>query len=308
MSEAVQIQATGGTAPRENGKHIIEVLIEERCQNLRRSKLWPLYRSILYPLLKKGEAVRMADDVAPMSAHGVMDHVSDLLNLDVHIQGLENVPESGRILVAPTHPTGIADGIAIWDVLRQRRPDMIFFANRDAIRAAPQLEEILIPVEWVKEKRTRQRSRETLVVTKKAFNDERCVVLFPSGRLAYMDENKVLTEQEWQSSIAIFARKYNAAIVPINVQSRNSWLYYWFLRLSDELRDITLFYELLNKKKKRFNVTIGKPIPVEQLQGEAEDVTNALREHAVFDVPENRPWTPLEAASTTSELEDSATA
>lgn len=280
-------------APFENGKHIVEVLIEERCENLRRSRFWPLYRSILYPLLKKGEAVRMADDVAPHSGQGVMDYMSDLLDLEIDLKGLENIPREGRVLIAPTHPTGIADGVAMWDALRSHRDDMVFFANRDAIRAAPQLDDILIPVEWVQEKRTRQRSRETLKATKEAFNNDRCVILFPSGRLAFMDHNKVLTEQEWLPSIAILARKYDAAVVPVHMKARNSWLYYWFWRLNDELRDITLFHELLNKKRKRYEVTIGEAIPVDQLAGEPTDVAAALRAHAVKNVPEGSPWGPM---------------
>ena len=298
MSEITsEISSARQTAPHENGKHIVEVLIEERCENLRQSKLWPLYRSILYPLLKKGEAVRMADDIAPLSAEGVMDHVSDLLGLDVHVKGLENVPKTGRVLIAPTHPTGIADGIAMWDVLRPHRPDLSFFANRDAIRAAPQLDKILIPVEWVVEKRTRQRSRETLIETKSAFGDEKCVILFPSGRLAYMDENKVLTEQDWLTSVAIFARKYEASIVPVNMRARNSWLYYWFWRLNEELRDITLFHELLNKKGKRYDMVIGDIIPVEDLRGDPAEVTKALRNHAVSGVLDGDPWVPLSETS-----------
>ncbi len=293
MTDATTSQAAPRTAPREDGKHIVEVLIEERCENLRRSRFWPLYRSILYPLLKKGEAVRMADQVAPMSAEGVMDHIASLLDLEIETRGLENVPKTGRVLLAPTHPTGIADGVALWDALRERRPDMIFFANRDAIRAVPQLQELLIPVEWLEEKRTRARSRETLVATREAFNDERCVILFPSGRLAYMDENKVLTEQEWLSSVAIFARKYGASIVPIHMKARNSWLYYWFWRLNEELRDITLFHELLNKKGKRYELIVGEPIPVEDLGGDPADLAGALREFALEGLPAGRPWEPI---------------
>jgi len=235
----------------------------------------------------------MANQVAPLSAHGVMDHVTELLALDIQVTGLEHVPSAGRVLIAPTHPTGIADGIAMWDILRQKREDMIFFANRDAIRAAPQLDEVLIPVEWVEEKRTRQRSRETLVATKNAFNDERCVILFPSGRLAYMDENKVLTEQEWLTSVAIFARKYEASIIPVNMKARNSWLYYWFWNLNEELRDITLFHELLNKKHKRYDLIFGKPISVEDLAGDPAEVTKALKDHTVNGLPMQKTWTPL---------------
>lgn len=235
----------------------------------------------------------MADDVAPLSGHGVMDHVSDLLQLNVETKNLDSVPEKGRVIIAPTHPTGIADGIAIWDALRQRRPDMAFFANRDAVRAAPQLEGILIPVEWVEEKRTRQRSRETLIATRDAFNNEQCIVLFPSGRISYMNENKVLTEQEWLSSVAILAKKYDAAIVPAKITARNSWLYYWFWKLNEELRDMTLFHELLNKKQKRYDLVFGNAIPADQLGGDATDVTAALQSYTVNDMPEGKPWVPI---------------
>ena len=51
----------GGNA---SGKHIVDVLIEERAQKLIHSPLWPLYRAILYPLLLHGPAVKMADAVA----------------------------------------------------------------------------------------------------------------------------------------------------------------------------------------------------------------------------------------------------
>ena len=274
-------------------KHIVDVLIEERAPKLVASRLWPLYRSVLYPLLKEPRAKRMATRIAAMSGRDAMDHVSAILDLDVRVTGIEHVPSSGRVIVAPIHPTGIADGVAMYDALLARRPDLIFFANRDAIRVAPRLQELLIPVEWVIAKRTRQRSRETLLDTKKAFTEERCVVLFPSGRLAFMDENKVLTEQEWEPSVAIFARKYECAVVPVHIRSRNSWLYYWFRRLNQELRDITLFNELLNKKGRTFDITFGAPIPHEQLAGDPAEVAAALRLHAWKGIPEGRRWTPL---------------
>lgn len=271
-------------------KHIVEVLIEERAPKLVASPLWPLYRAVLYPLLREPEAVRMADAIQAMSGREAMDFVSRLLSLDVTISGAENVPAKGRVLIAPIHPTGIADGIAVYDALLPLRPDLIFFANRDAVRVLPRFVEILIPVEWVIAKRSRERSRETLIASRDAFAGERCIVLFPSGRLAFMDESKVLTEQDWQPSVAIFARKYECPIVPVHIAARNSWLYYWFRRLGPELRDITLFNELLNKKCSPFHITFGKSIPSEALEGEPGAVTAALRLHAWKGVPAGAEW------------------
>ena len=286
-----------GTLAHAGQKHIVEVLIEERAQKLVKSPLWPLYRAVLYPILKHRHAVAMANAVRGMNGVGVLEHVSQTLNLDVVVKGLEHVPSDGRVLIAPTHPTGIADGIAMFDALKAIRPDQIYFANRDAIRIAPQLSETLIPVEWVAEKRTRQRSRETLISTKNSFSDERCVVLFPSGRLAFMDDAKVLTEQPWMPSIAIFARKYDCPVVPVHIKARNSWLYYWFWKVNTELRDITLFNELLNKKGQRFEITFGAPIPAANLNGDPHDVAEKLRDHATDDILKNTPWTTLDSGS-----------
>lgn len=277
------------------GKHMVDILIEERAKKLITSRFWPLYRSILYPLLKEPLARRMADAIMPLSGREAMNHVSSILRLDVVAEGLQHVPATGRVIIAAIHPTGIADGVAMDDALKGTRPDLCFFANRDAVRVAPRLAEVVIPVEWVQEKRTRARSRETLIEAKKAFTDERCVVLFPSGRLAFMDEKKNLVEREWLTSVAIFARKYDCPVVPAHITARNSWLYYWFWKLNTELRDITLFNELLNKRGKRYLLRFGPLIPPDDLDGDPVEVTKALREHAAYGVPAGTRWVPLAA-------------
>lgn len=271
-------------------QHIVETLIEERAARLRASPLWPAYRTVLYPLLRQPDAVRMADAIAPMSGRGVLDYVSDLLALDVDAAGLEHVPPTGKVIVASTHPTGIADGVAMFDALKAVRGDMAFFANRDAIRVAPRLDEVLIPVEWVEAKRTRERSRETLISTVRAFSDDRCVVLFPSGRIAFENKEGGLTEQPWLTSVAIFARKYHCPIVPAHVTARNSRLYYWFWKINAELRDITLFNELLNKQGKSFSIRFGAPIMPEELPLDPAEAAQALRRHAAYHVPQGAPW------------------
>ena len=277
----------------DEAQHIVDALIEERAKWLRASPLWPLYKSVLYPLLLYRPAVGMADAIAPLAARGVFDYISDLLSLDVRTEGLHHIPEKGRVLIASTHPTGIPDGVAMFDAIKHRRPDMTFFANRDALRAAPGLEDMVIPVEWVQAKRTAARSRETLEGAIRAFQSEKSVVLFPSGRLAYMDANKQLAEQEWLASVAIFARKYDCPVVPAHIEMRNSWLYYWFWKVNTELRDITLFHELLNKKQKTYRITFGAPIGPEALKGDAKAVAAALREHAMGLRAAPREWRPL---------------
>jgi putative hemolysin len=72
--------------------------------------------------------------------------------------------------------------VAVYQALRPVRPDLFFFANADALRVSPRLGEVLAPVEWVEAKRTREKTRDTLIRARAAFEAERAVVIFPAGR------------------------------------------------------------------------------------------------------------------------------
>ena len=261
----------------DEGPHICDVLIAERAPRLTRSAIWPVARPLLYKLLNYRHAVRMADAVRPLSGAGALDYMSDLLDLKVSVMNPDRIPASGRCIVVANHPTGIADGIAVFDAIRARRPDAVFFANADALRVSPRLGETVIPVEWVVEKRTREKTRATLQAAKEAFEAERCLVMFPAGRLARVAKDGSVTDPAWAPTAASLARKYDAPIVPIHVAGPNSRLFHWFDRISPELRDITLFHELLNKKRKRFFLKIGKPIPPTRLDIDAARATYALK-------------------------------
>ena len=257
--------------------HICDVLIAERAPRLTRSAAWPVVRPLLYKLLNYRQAVRMADAVRPLSGAEALDYMSDLLDLKVSVLNAERIPAAGRCIIVANHPTGIADGIAVFNAVRARRQDAIFFANADALRVSPRLGEAVIPVEWVVEKRTREKTRATLQAAREAFEAERCVVLFPAGRLARIGKDGTVTDPEWAPTAASLARKYEAPVVPIHVSGPYSRLFHWFDRVSQELRDITLFHELLNKRRKPFFLKVGKPIPPSRLDIDAGKATYALK-------------------------------
>lgn len=258
--------------------HIVDQLIAERGHTLVRSPFFPLMRPLLYRILHYHEAVRMADAIAEMSAEDTFLHISRLLDLEVEAKGLENIPASGACIIASNHPTGIADGVAMFDLLWPRRPDHVYFANRDAIRVNPRLADRIIPVEWRASEKTHTKSRQTLVRTNRAFAEGNAIVMFPSGRIAYWDNDR-LNERPWQPSIVQLARRYNVPVVPIHMSARNSGLFYYLSKRNPELRDMTVFHELLNKKRKRFEFTVGAPIPADALDGDPAAITERLQAH-----------------------------
>lgn len=265
------------SAPRP--AHIVDMLIAERAPRLTSTALWPLLRPPLHALLGYDKARRMADAIALMSGPAALDHVSDLLKLQVDTRGLDHVPTSGRAVIVANHPTGIADGMAVFDALRPRRDDVIFYANADAHRVCHRFDEVLIPVEWVEAKRTRDRMRLTLQMTREAMEADRALMIFPAGRLAMRDAEGRLTDPPWASSAVSIARKYAAPIIPVHVAGPWSTLFHLFDKRHQELRDITLFHELLNKTGRRFRLIIGAPIDPAAIAGDPVQATLELKHH-----------------------------
>ncbi|MES2897844.1 MAG: 1-acyl-sn-glycerol-3-phosphate acyltransferase [Pseudomonadota bacterium] len=257
--------------------HIVDILIAERAPKLSGSAAWPLARPLLYALLDYAKARRMAQAIAPLPGRAALDHVSRLLDVRVTTRGLVHVPATGRVILICNHPTGIADGIAVFDALKAVRPDICFYANSDAHRVSPGFDEVLIPVEWVEAKRTRERTRLTLQMTREAMEAERALVIFPAGRLARRGPDGRLSDPEWQTSALSLARKYEAPVVPMHLTGPTSTLFHFFNRFSGELRDITLFHELLNKRGRTFGLTVGPAVAPHSLDPDATAATLALK-------------------------------
>ena len=294
VAGAIDLSANTAASRRTRAHdHIVDRLIAERAPNLAGGWAWPLLRPVLYRILDYSKARRMADAIAPMSGAEALAHVSALLEVRVSVSGLERVPRTRRLVMICNHPTGIADGVAVHDALEAVRPDMMVYANSDALRVTPRFDEVLIPVEWVESKRTRERTRITLQMTRAAMEAERALVIFPAGRLARRGADGVIADPAWAPSAFSVARKYEATVVPLHLSGPRSDLFHFFDRFSGELRDITLFHELLNKRGKAFHLIVGHPVAAAALPADAIEAAAAMK-HFVEQVlprdPDRRFW------------------
>ena len=266
--------------------HIIDTLIRERCPSLETHWTWPITRPILYSMLGYRMAVKVADQMQGMNGAESFDLLCEILELNLEFKGSERLPKTGMVIVASNHPTGLADGAAVWAAMRSVREDVMFYANADAIRINHGFDDVIIPVEWVLEKRSTEKTKETLRRTKLAIEKETCLIIFPSGKLAKMVKG-VLTEQEWMPTVVSLAKKNKIPILPLHVGAKNSKLFYFLSHIHPEMRNITLFNELLNKKKTKFAVQAGKLIYPEQLAGDIREVNSKLQKFVSCTIVEN---------------------
>ena len=259
--------------------HIIDILIEERATRLmRHPALWSVLKRGLYPLLLYDTARAMMDIIAPMCGDDAMGYLRETLGMDVSATGLENIPRTGSAVVTPNHPAGIADGIAVYEAMKRVRNDVTFLANRDAIRICPGMTDMIVPVEWRDEARTMAKTRATLREARRAFDQKRLVVIFPSGRLA-RPTPLGLWERPWQATAFALARKHGLPIVPMHVTGHNSLLYYltWFV--NREIKDMTLFREVINKRGGNYRIDVGESF---EPDGDPAELAKSLRRFVVY--------------------------
>lgn len=256
-------------------QHLFDPLIAERAPWLfNRGASMP--RKALMRLLSYSRTLELAEKMKPLSAQDIMASMGALLARDIQATGLENIPHHGAALIVANHPTGIADGIILSHILSQIRPDHYLYANRDILRILPQMDRMIAPVEWRIEQRSHAKTKATLDFTRAAVDEGRLGVIFPSGRLAKRRGLR-LHERPWMASAAMIARKFQLPVIPVNIQARNSALFYLFDLIHPTLRDITLFHETLNKDRQPFRITVGEPVAPGALPAKSEEGIALLR-------------------------------
>ncbi|WP_373636664.1 1-acyl-sn-glycerol-3-phosphate acyltransferase [Yoonia sp. BS5-3] len=278
-------------------EHRIEPLIAERAPWLYRKR--PGTRIVkrgLHKMLGYDQTVTIAKSLEHATSAQIMDEMAAKLAQSVTAKGLGNIPAHGPALIVANHPTGIADGIILNHLITKARPDAYFFANRDILRVLPQMESMIAPVEWREEQRSHAKTRETMAYVRSATKEERLGVIFPSGRLAQRRGLR-LFERPWMASAAMLARRFDLPVIPVNIQARNSALFYLFDLIHPTLRDITLFHETLNKAKQPFRVTVGEPISAAAIPKNSEDGIAMLRKATLALGGKDAPAVNLVAAS-----------
>lgn len=258
--------------------HIVDSLIAERASKLMAQRsLWTLLRRPLYRALNYRAAVRITDAIADMTGRESFEHVSRHIGISVGVTGATNIPMAGPVIIISNHPTGLADGLFVYEALKPRRPDHVYLADADALRVVPNCEDIIIPVEWVKAKRSPSKAKATLTAMKAAAAAGKAIVIFPSGALAMKQGGKIV-DRPWMQTAAAFACKHDIPIVPLHIVAQNSSLYYAFEKLNGELRDITLFREMLNKGSVTPTLIFGDIINPADLTKDPKAATQYVRD------------------------------
>jgi len=177
------------------------------------------------------------------------------------VNGIENLPKSGRQLIASNHPLGGLDGIALMSEVGKIRSDFLFPVN-DLLMNLPNLKPLFIPVN------KHGSNADNIRIFNETFASEVLLLYFPAG-LVSRKTNKQIIDLEWKKTFLAKSIKYKRDIVPVHITGRNTNFFYnlanWrkHLGIKSNIEMLYLVDEMFRQKDKIINITFGKLIPVE---------------------------------------------
>jgi putative hemolysin len=185
--------------------------------------------------------------------------ITEEFNIEIIINGLENLPENPRCIFASNHPFGIVDGLVITKIVSEKYGHLKAIGN-DAFLLIPQLHSLIAQVNVFG-----KNSKQSVLMLEELYKSNIPITTFPAGEVSRVFKGKI-QDNEWKKSFVSKAIENQRDIVPVRFSGRNSGLFYsiflfrkiFLIKANIEL--ILLPREMFRKRNKKIEVTFGKPI------------------------------------------------
>ena len=185
-------------------------------------------------------------------------------NLDVVLEGVDNLMASDRILVASNHPLGGLDGIALIGAVGNHRGETLTPVN-DFLMFVKNLRPIFIPVSKVGSATANR--EESLKLFNETFAGDATICYFPFGLCSRKAKGGKIMDLDWKKTFVTKSKAYQRDIVPVHIEGRNSNFFYNLARLRKRLGikvNIEMAFlvdEFFKQRNKQLTISFGKPIP-----------------------------------------------
>ena len=198
---------------------------------------------------------------------------------------LDNIPESGPVIIVANHPHGMVDGMVLAELIGYRRQDYRILTRSLLTGIDLEAANFLIPVPFPHED---DAQRKFLEMRKQAMSHLKAggvVALFPAGGVAASETMfGPAVDSEWNVFTAKMIRTSGAKVVPCFFPGQNSRAYQMANRVSATLRQGLLLHEIVKSCGKPQAPIVGAPIDQEDIEKRISNPRNFmawLREHTI---------------------------
>jgi putative hemolysin len=205
--------------------------------------------------------------------HDFWSVMKDRYGLSLKVTGgsLDNIPESGPLILIANHPYGILDGLMMGHILSRTRGDFRILANQ-VFRKAEDLNKVVLPISFDDSKEAVRLNLQTRKASLDYLADGGAIGVFPGGTVSTgarpfshpMDPG-------WRGFTARMVAKSNATVVPMFFDGHTSRLFQIASHLHSTLRMGLLIKEFRKRVDTPVEVVIGNPIRRDILDPLAKD-------------------------------------
>ncbi len=181
-------------------------------------------------------------------------------NVHETINGVENIPSSGRFIFVSNHPLGGFDALLMLCNIDRFLGETITLVN-DVLMKIPQLTPIFVPLN-----KHGGHSKDVIRQIHEAYLSDKQILIFPSGLASRKIKGQV-QDFVWKKHFIAKAIEYQRDVIPVHVSGRNSNFFYnlanfrTFFKMKWNLEMFYLADETFRHKNQKFTITYGKPIP-----------------------------------------------
>ncbi|MCF2903774.1 lysophospholipid acyltransferase family protein [Octadecabacter sp. CECT 8868] len=205
--------------------------------------------------------------------------MTDRYKINIKVVGgsLENIPETGPLIVVANHPYGILDGMTLGRILSERRGGDFKILANSVFRKSPDLAQVVLPVSFDETKEAAKLNLETRKEALRYLGEGGAMGVFPGGTVSTSARpfSKPMDPQ-WRNFTAKMVAKSDAVVVPIFFEGTNSRAFQLASHLHTTLRMGLLVREFKARVGSDVCVVIGKPIPVADLDPYKADATACM--------------------------------
>ncbi len=212
--------------------------------------------------VKEKEMNEILKKTSHLSGFDFVEAVNREMQLDLQVEGLENIPDKTNLIFVGNHALGGLDFYLLVHALKLKGFTRNNHPANEILKSFTPLNELLVPITVFGKITEKDRA----VLEERLSDNNVPVTMFPSGEVA-RKYNGQIDDGLWKSGFIRYARKYKKDVVPFYIPTENSKTFYrvasWRRKLGIKA-NIELFWltrEVLKKRGKTLKIIFGKPIP-----------------------------------------------
>ncbi|MCB9224020.1 MAG: 1-acyl-sn-glycerol-3-phosphate acyltransferase [Crocinitomicaceae bacterium] len=220
--------------------------------------------------LHQDEMNAFIEDHKGVDGYNFSKDVIKYFNIKVDVQGMENVPKEGGVIITLNHPLGGMDAMAIIDEFYPYRDDFKFIVN-DLLMNLENLKDLFVGVN-----KHGTNSKEGLEMVDQLYASDQAVFVFPAGLVSRRKKRKV-EDLEWKKTFITRARKYEKTVIPCYIDGELTKFFYRLANFRTAIgikANIEMLYladELFKQRDKTIRIRFGEPIPFETFDRSKKD-------------------------------------